>query len=610
MQTVPKSPEKNWLSKVRPAWPFVLLGLIPPLLVLFIIIRNVPNLPFSDEWALTPLVVNFKSGGVRLSDLWAFHNEHRILISRLAVLGLTALTGSWNVLNEVILGWFSVLLTLILLLLLIRQTVVATNRRVLLYFLASCLLFNLLQWQNWVWGFQLAWFVVNLFCVGALWLLARYPGRWLAFGGALGLTFLATLTLASGFFFAFPVTVLFLLNRREWSWRYALAWGVFFTLFLGLYLQGLAASSGGGWLAKPLQSVYFLLAFVGAPLGGESLPVAAIFGFIGLTVAGFLIFRLWRQAAFSWRTNLPWLALLLCVLANGLVAANSRVLLDLEIAVASRYVTISGLFWLSLAVLVGQNLPIAAASRLGKSLAAAACVGLALILLLISGLGTLLGLRHIEFRTATNRATQAFLYDYGNLPDGVTELIFASEQTPALKNYLYALDQADESFFKQSKEDFRRATQTQWEQTLGNRAFSSLVVPASKIEVIAKSAKLENPATLPDGTQEFTRSGKQAVRLTLLQLNNLSAKPFDPSQKAWLEITAGEVWYVQLEWQDGDFAYLLPLYPFTEDGTKTHYRAFVPEAVSRANLPLNLVLFYKTGRELRSSFKVVLHTPA
>src|SRR5437660_1068001 len=71
------------------------LILLPPAIMLIWVGEFAVNVPFSDEWSMTPLVIKLHTGGFTFSELWAPHNEHRIPVLRLTLLVLAEL-GGWD----------------------------------------------------------------------------------------------------------------------------------------------------------------------------------------------------------------------------------------------------------------------------------------------------------------------------------------------------------------------------------------------------------------------------------------------------------------------------------------------------------------------------------
>src|ERR1700687_4454636 len=81
-------------SSPRPI-AFALLAVLPPLLVAVYVARYKLGLPYFDGWALVPDIQKMFTHQLTWPDLWRPHNEHRILLPRLVLLGLARLTG-WD----------------------------------------------------------------------------------------------------------------------------------------------------------------------------------------------------------------------------------------------------------------------------------------------------------------------------------------------------------------------------------------------------------------------------------------------------------------------------------------------------------------------------------
>src|SRR5215208_7141850 len=71
------------------------IACLPPLYLIIIILTNTVDVPFADQWALVPLLERSYRGTLSLHDLWAQHNEHRLLFPRLIMLALARLS-AWN----------------------------------------------------------------------------------------------------------------------------------------------------------------------------------------------------------------------------------------------------------------------------------------------------------------------------------------------------------------------------------------------------------------------------------------------------------------------------------------------------------------------------------
>ena len=182
-----------WLAAVWAA------ALIPPILVAVAVARTAVNVPYWDQWQFAPLLLDAARGHLDLRELWAQHNEHRLIVPRLLMLALAFLTG-WNVRWELV---ACVLLNLITLGLLARTLVRAVRPSFprlgpWLVVVASLLTFSPSQWENWTSGWQCQMFLHVLFVAWIALLLVDWHGTWPRLCAILGLAALALGSFAAG----------------------------------------------------------------------------------------------------------------------------------------------------------------------------------------------------------------------------------------------------------------------------------------------------------------------------------------------------------------------------------------------------------------------------
>ena len=142
---------------------FLIYSLPIIFLIIFIAIFGV-NFPFMDEWALVDIVEKTTSNTITFQDFFAQHNEHRIFFPRLIFIVFLLIFG-WNTKYMM---YFSVFLAILSFFYLYKiatykhkiKSPVGLNH--LPNILMCFLLFSLIQQENWLWGFQIAWFLVNL----------------------------------------------------------------------------------------------------------------------------------------------------------------------------------------------------------------------------------------------------------------------------------------------------------------------------------------------------------------------------------------------------------------------------------------------------------------
>ncbi|MEG4115214.1 MULTISPECIES: hypothetical protein [unclassified Microcoleus] len=149
------------------------LYLIPVVLLIGFVANFSVNVPVDDEWRLASLFEKIAQGNVTFNDFWAVHSNHRILFPKI-IIAILAFASQWNINYQLCLSIGLAAITFIAMYKLSSMQVknVADDLWHLANILTCILLFSLVQQENWLWGFQLAWFLVNLCLVAAVYALS------------------------------------------------------------------------------------------------------------------------------------------------------------------------------------------------------------------------------------------------------------------------------------------------------------------------------------------------------------------------------------------------------------------------------------------------------
>jgi len=304
------------------------------------------NVPMFDEWTWAPLVLAAHDGSLRIGDLWVQQQAHRSFVPSLLMLGLGQLDG-WNVRIEAMTGVLLALATQVLLFVVFLR--VEGVRRASAFALGSLLLFSLLQTENWLWGFQMSWFLVNLFVVAVVVLLATRTA--FGFAGAVLAAIAASCSLLFGFG-AWIAGIVMLWRCRG----LLLAWCGLGAVFAACFAIGYHAprfENGWAWLSSPLVIVQFVLVYLGDPLGAwAGRSVSEIAG--AALIAAFVY-----CACIARARDVPmqaWYALGAFALTAACFEAIGRAGNGVEAALALRYVTPATLGWIALVGLSAQVL--------------------------------------------------------------------------------------------------------------------------------------------------------------------------------------------------------------------------------------------------------------
>jgi hypothetical protein len=191
-----------------------IVGFVVPVVVYFWTLHRYSlNVIVGDQWADLVVIGHSYTHGFDWSSLWAQHNENRILFPNLIVL-LLAYTTHFNIQVEEYLSAT----------LLVGSTVLiiwAHKRRSpsapwLYYCPVALLAFSIVQYQNALWGFQMAWYLVVFSLAAAVVLLDRPSLTWIYFIGSITAGIVGSFSSLGGLLI-WPAGVVLLYHRRRRS---------------------------------------------------------------------------------------------------------------------------------------------------------------------------------------------------------------------------------------------------------------------------------------------------------------------------------------------------------------------------------------------------------
>ena len=325
--------------------------------------------PWGDEWDGTwPLIEKMNAGTLRAADFFTFHNEHRIVFPKLLAFGVAQLT-HWNVRAELLMIWLLACVCSLSIWRLSRLSAGSAASRHWLLFGANVLLFSPLQWENFLWGFQIGFLLPLATTTACLWIAATVRAPF-SFVATLVLCLVSTFSIASGFVSWMLAAPLLLFVNRSSNWRaqktWWLVWSVSAIASVYVYFHGYqrpaAHPSALEALKDPLSVVQFFFAYLGGPFsGGIALNATTVSQFAGVC----LFVPLLPCMAYLWRwrgdhalitSSLPWVSLALFAIANASLTALGRTGFGIHAAVLSRYVSFAMMLPIALLFLVSQIL--------------------------------------------------------------------------------------------------------------------------------------------------------------------------------------------------------------------------------------------------------------
>jgi hypothetical protein len=211
----PRSDWRSWLITIATVLGFA----IPAVSYLWMIHADGVNVIYADQWDDVALIGHAFSGTLHASTLWSQHYENRIFFPNLIVLAL-AYTTHFNVVTEEYLSALMLFGGAALVIFAHKRR--SPERRWIWYCSVAFLMFSLAQAVNALWGFQMAWYLVLLMVVLALFLLDQEPQHWPVFGGAIAAAVIASFSSVQGLL-VWPAGLLLIYLRRR-PGHLAFAW--------------------------------------------------------------------------------------------------------------------------------------------------------------------------------------------------------------------------------------------------------------------------------------------------------------------------------------------------------------------------------------------------
>jgi hypothetical protein len=314
------------------------------------------DVPFGDQWDFIPLLEKSYSGTVTIGELFAQHNEHRLFFPRIAML-LLAHQSKWKISRELELIQLISLMTFFLLIYQIYRFLKSNSENSEYFWfyilpLISLLFFNLNQWENWIWGWQIQ-IVLSIFsAIFGFFILCTKNVDFFKILLSLLLGTISFFSYSSGFlFFLIGMVLLFALKFESKFKKYFYLFFFFIysaTVFI-LYFYGYKNPENHppifGFINQPLEFTKYFFKYLGGALVGPgyALPVG-IFGVMIFIVL--IIFILKNKIRLS--EILFFGSLSLYSIGSALISAVGRSGFGSWQALSPRYCSFSILFWIAI----------------------------------------------------------------------------------------------------------------------------------------------------------------------------------------------------------------------------------------------------------------------
>lgn len=316
-------------------------------LMLFIATYGTSEFPYGDaNVASASIAVKTYDGTLTVNDIFAPHNGHRIVFSRLTTVASTLLTAwdnTYDIAINVLLGILNTILWMVLL------AHVAPDQWILFLFPITLFTLSVEQALNWLGGLQSAFHFSLLFTLLALVALQKWAHQPIrAVLMAIVYAFCASFSSANGLT-AWGVMLLYMVMSTYRKIRYY-AWVIGADMICAvLFFSGNIGTGGamGQVVIPPIgELIQYMLTMLGRPLAND-LSIAPIIGAIGIIL--FIITCIWL------RHNDQKAMVALCVAValfsigtTGLVGITRYHFFGMHSALLEHYQQATAPFWIAL----------------------------------------------------------------------------------------------------------------------------------------------------------------------------------------------------------------------------------------------------------------------
>jgi hypothetical protein len=256
------------------------------------------NVPINDDWDQVAVSVHWCLQGFDTASLLAPHNEHCLAIPRILSHAILALSQG-NYRQLLLVNGMIAVVVLAALLIFVSRWRMPLYAFIPMVLAIAALMSGWCQWQNWLWAFQMPWFLLPLMLIACATLVARARSAWVAVTMVAATALLGPLCMANGVFMGWALLPALWMRiagePRQTRWQPI---AVTCASCLAATIFGLAIVSRSRTqhpaelaqaLASPLQAARTCLAIIGGPLDpqgsfhGDRL-IATIAGGIALTL--------------------------------------------------------------------------------------------------------------------------------------------------------------------------------------------------------------------------------------------------------------------------------------------------------------------------------------
>jgi ABC-2 type transport system permease protein len=366
----------NLLLFIRGNKNFFVVSAIVALIIsifLYVSIFGV-NVLYLDEWSFASLVKKYQTEGISFSFLFKQHNEHRIFFPKLLYIAVLPVSQ----MNSKMLMFFNAFLVLIEFFCFFwmakKQFNISLSNIPFWIIIIPLFVFNFRQWQNLLWAFQVAFYmvlifaIISLFFIDKCWSSVTKHLRFLYFVLAILSAVIATFSSAMGFLVWIAGAIqIFIRNSdkpKYKNWIFVLIWIVFAVSAFYFYNKGLNSNIFQDIqyaLTHPFSFFHFFFSFISLTsvhsLSIIAFPIGVILFFISI----FVLYKTYKNKRLN--ENSFWIAVYTFSLLFSLLTTLGRCPVSFEYTDRSRYTIFTVLLIISTFMMFYDNYRIAVNSN-------------------------------------------------------------------------------------------------------------------------------------------------------------------------------------------------------------------------------------------------------
>jgi len=346
---------RKFVKKYSIALIFLSLAIIPFLYV-FLFGVNVAHI---DDWDFILMMKKVLKEGISISMLIKPHNEHIVFFPRLFYILVFPVTH----MDSKIFMFFNAFLLciefLFFYLIAKKQFKFSISQIPFWIIIIPLFVFNLRQWQNLIWAFQMAFYFVLIFTVMSLYFIelflsttARY-NRLLYFSLSILFAIIATYSSAMGVIVWVAGGIQIIIkngqSKKIGQWIYIILWGIIGIIAFFIYSKGINNSAGLNFLfiiTHPFKFLYFFFSLISL-ISVHSLSVAAFpLGILLFSISVYAIYKIYKNKRL--KENSFWIAIYIYSIIFALMISMGRGIFSFEYTDRSRYTSFTMLMIISM----------------------------------------------------------------------------------------------------------------------------------------------------------------------------------------------------------------------------------------------------------------------